>query len=337
MAVNYSMSGLVPASAVVTPREGAHRQSTSHVKAITKTAVMRYLGRFFDETGNYRELTRQIFPDMLKFVTDLDFSPSTVSDADNKVSMPIFKFYNEVKSHLPCIVISESGTTYKSSGLGFDQGAYRAADHAIYRVIHVMRQVNITISVVTGDQSTTDSIVDVLCLAFGELSGFTSGMAITDDTGGGHWIVRFPKLIEPGSAERSQQGDDPKDLVWASQTNIPCDFEDSFLIPFEETKSQVFASSPDNMPKLKFDMSNIVRVGRTSDGFIRGLAVGQTVSCSDPSTMIMKRGSMPGQYYLTGKKPGRVKLRIMEGTVGDQPGGMIRPNIIEEFEISVAY
>lgn len=336
MPINYSISGLVPKASVVTPREAAHRQSTSHIKSIAKTAVVRYLGRFFDETGNYRDITRQIFPDMLKFVTSLDFKPDSESDAENKVKLPIFKYYNEVRSYLPCIVVSESGTVHKSPGLGFDQGAYRAADRAVYRVVHVLRQINVSISVVSNDQSTTDSIVDVLSLAFGELAGFTSGMAITDDSAGGHWIVRFPKIIDIGTTEKNQQGDDPKDLVWANTSSMVLDFEDSFLIPYVETKSNVFGP-PSSAPKLVSEFPSSIHVGRETIGFIRGLAVGQTISCSDPSLLIMKRGSMPGQYFLLGKRPGQVTIRVMEGTTGDQPGGMVRPNIIAEYSISIAY
>ena len=330
------MDGLVPKSAIATPREAVQMQSTSHVKAVVKNAMARYLGRYFDEHGENREWTRAIFPEMLRFVTDLDFVATPETEAENKTKFPIIKFYNEVRSTLPCIVISETGIAWRSSGIGYTQGAFRAADHTVYQIIHVMRTVNISLIAVTNDQASTDSIVDVLSLVFGELAGLASGMTITDDTAKAHWLIRFPKMMEPGSTERAQQNEDPKDLIWTSTTTIPIEYEDSFLVPYRETKANVPVPSP-KMPRRHLEFPATVQVGRQSIGFARNMNVHEVLWSSDPTTLVLQAGEMPGQYYLIGRKPGTAKLIVSDGMQADQVSTALRENVVEERLVTITY
>lgn len=331
MPVNYETSDFAPKAAVITPREAVQRQSSSHVKANVKNAVVRYLSRYFTEDGRYREVTHEIFPDMLKFVTDLDFIPNDATDAMRETKFPIFKYYNDVKAYLPCLIVSESGTTWRSSGIGRNQGTVRTKD-GFYQIIHVMRSVSISLVVVTNDQATTDSIVEVLSLIFGELAGTMSGMQIQDDSAGGHWLVRFPKMVEPGTTERNQQGDDVKDLVWTSTTQIPLEYEDSFLLPYASQAIQVM---PCNMKTLIIDMPSTVHIGREACGFVRNLEAGQSVSTSDPTVLSLKSGRGSGQYYLVGHKSGKAEIRVIHNL--EQRDGVMQAHVVKSILITVTY
>lgn len=337
MPIDYSSNGYVPKAVASTPMEAVHRTSHTQVKAVCKSAVVSYLGHYFNEDGKYRYLTKSVFPSMLRFVTDLNFNPTEETAADNKVKFPIFKYWNEIKAHMPCIVVSDGGLTSKSSGIGRDQGTFRGEDRVCYRIIHIMRALNCTLSVFAGDQTTAESIVDVLSLIFGELSGFTSGGAITDTSAGGHWLVRLPKIPEIGTVEHNAQGDDPKDQYWSSMTSLALDYEDSFLVPFTEPHYEVQRVSPGNMPKCELIFPAEVRVNREARGLVKRLQPQQSLSSSDPTTLSIKPGAGPGQYFIIGRRPGQAFLRVLDGTAGDSPGGGVRPTVIAEVAIKVTY
>jgi hypothetical protein len=333
MPVNYETSDFMPKTAVVTPREAVQRQSSSHVKANVKNAVVRYLGRYFSEDGLYRDTMRDVFPDMLKFVTDLDFVPTDATDAARETKFPIFKYYNDVKAYLPCLIVSESGTTWRSSGIGRNQGTVRTKD-GFCQIIHVMRSVNISLVVVTNDQATTDSIVEVLSLIFGELAGTMSGMQIQDDSAGAHWLVRFPKMVEPGTTERNQQGDDVKDLVWTSTTQLPLEYEDSFLLPYASQSVQIMPGNT-TMPTLSIDVPATIRIGRETCGFVRNLETGQSVGTSDPGVLALKPGRSGGQYYLIGRKSGKAEIRVIQNL--EQRDGVMQTHVVKSVLVTVAY
>jgi hypothetical protein len=272
---------------------------------------------------------------MMKYVTDLSFNEDDVAQqAEVKQAMPIFKYFNEVKSHVPCIVIADSGMTWKSPGLGFDQGTFRGEDRTVYRVVHVMRQLNITFQVVAMDQTTADSISDCLGLVFGDLGGITSGLVLSDMSNSS-WVVRLPKMPELGSSEKNQRGDDPKDLLWMSTSTVTVDYEDSFTVPFIEPTAEI---KNQVAPARKFSIPQTVRVGHESDAFILNMRVGEDLSVSDSSCLLMKPGRFPGHYILVGRKPGQVKVRLLDGgTSTNHPGGIVRPDFTNEFTITVAY
>lgn len=337
MPTNYSTNGYVPKAVAVTPLEAVHRQSTSQIKSITKSAIVRYMGKYFQEDGEFSHLTKNVFPSMLKFVTDVNFTSTAETEADNKVKFPIFKYHSEFASHMPCIVVSDGGLTAKSPGLGFDQGVFRGDDRVCYRIIHVVRSMNLSLGVFTGDQNSTEAIVDVLALMFGEMSGFTVGMALTDEEGIGNWIVRFPKVPEIGTVEHNTQGDDPKDQFWQSMTSLMLEYEDSFLVPFEEPRAAIFNVGQGEFPTRRLEFPSTVHVNRQQTGFARRLKPSEILTSSDPSTLMIKPGPMPGQYYLIGRKPGKAVLRVLDGTQGDSPGGLVRPTVLEEADVQVSY
>jgi hypothetical protein len=173
---------------------------------------------------------------------------------------------------------------------------------------------------------------------FGELAGFTSGLTLSDESSGGHWVVRLPKIPELGSSEKNTLSDDVKDLVWTSTSSLTTDYEDSFLVPFIEQDFKVKGVSPDGFPPHKFDIPSIVRVGRESNAYVLNLRAGEELSVSDPSTLILKPGRFPGHYIFLGKKPGEVKVRLLDGGTSTRlPGGLVRPDVSHEMIVQVSY
>ena len=331
------MSGFTPKLTPVSSREAAQMQSAAHVKTVVKNALARFIGSFFQEDGKNRHYTKNLFPGVLNLVADENFVDNAEAQADNKVKFPIFKSYNDIQSYLPCLVIADTGIQYKQAGLGFDQGNYRLAPKTVYRVVEVLRTVNITLMVATGDQTTTESIVDAMSMIFGDIAGITSGMALTDPSGQAHWIIRFPKLPELGSSESRNQGEDAKDQIWTSTTNLPIEYEDAFLVPFEEPNYQIQAASPASMPKLAMHFPSRIRVGLSTPGIVVNLGVANGVTVSDPSIVSLRPGSIPGQYFMLARRPGSFTIRVVGGSRGDNPGGGVRPDVLAELLVTASY
>lgn len=333
MASNYLASGYTKKMQPVTQIEAVNRQSSTHVKTVAKNAVLKHIRSFLDTDGEHRKLTKELFPDVLKFSTE-GFEVTSATEAANKVHMPVYKFLGDIQGHLPCIVVNDTGITFKTAGLGFNQGNIRGPDHVIYSVITVLRSVQLSLLVATTDQSTTDTVAGAVALIFGELSGITTGMSLSGKEPGEHWLIRLPKIPEVGNSERAQLGDDQKDLLWTSLTQLQVEYEDSFLIPFEEPKWSIHDAGRDGFPTRSMEFPGNVVVGRQSRGQVMNISPGEVVTSSDPSVLRLRVGSLPGEYYLIGVRPGTAYVRV---TSGIRVEGGPHANLLDEHAVVVSY
>lgn len=333
MPPSYLTSGYTQKLKPVTPVESVNRRSQTHIKTVVKTAVQNHIRQFLDENGRFRELTRELFPDALRYSTEpFDITPAT--EAQNKVHLPVYKFSSDIQEHLPCIVINDTGVQYKTAGLGFHQGNFRGENHQIYTIVPVLRSVTLTMLAASPDQTTTEALVDVLSLIFGELAGPTIGMTLYGTGHGENWSARFPKIPEIGSAERANIGDDQKDILWTSLTQMQLEYEDAFLLPFVEGAWKLHNVDPADIPVRRFDMPSLVRVGRQEVGRIFNQNPSEMVSSSDPSVLRLRRGAVPCEYYLVGIRPGEAYVRVTDD-VNFKAGP--HSNLLEQQKITVGY
>lgn len=333
MPPNYFSEGYQPQLEAVTPLEAVNRRSQAHVKTVVKNAVLDLLRSYLAEDGKYRSLTEQLFPDALKFVLD-PFQHTDATEAENKVHMPVYKFSADIQSHIPCIVLNDTGIQYKSAGLGFGQGTVRLGPKRIGQIITVLRTVSLNMLLATQDQTTTDSLVDAVSLIFGDLLGITSGMALTGKRPGEHWLVRFPKVPELGPSERAQVADDAKDTIWTSITTMQLEYEDSFLLGFDEPSWDYKAVSADGMPTRKLNFPTSVRVGQEIIGSAKFERFGDVLSVADPRVLMLRQGTLPGQYYARGLRPGITAIRVVHG-VAMEAGP--HANVVESVNVEVRY
>lgn len=333
MPPNYLTSGYVERPRPVTQIEAVTRRSSAHIKTIAKNAVLKHLRAYLDEDGKHRHLTQHLFPDAMKFVVD-DFQRTDATEAQSKVRLPVYKFTSDIQSMLPCIVVNDSGITYKSAGLGFDQGNVRLGDKQVAQIITVLRTIQLNMLLASQDQSTTDSLVDIVSLVFGELFGVTNGMAVSGASEGETWIVRFPKVPELGSSERANIGDDGKDLLWTSLTSFTVEYEDSFLLPFTEPEYTIQAISEGCMPKRTMAFPTRVNVGRDVHGNVRYMRPGDVVVVGDPKIIRVRPGEHPEQYYVRGVRPGKTTIRVVNN---NEFKGGAHAHVVDSVDIEVGY
>jgi len=333
MPPNYFTEGYNPKLEPVTPLEAVNRRSQANVKTVVKNAVLDLLRSYLSEDGKHRNLTEQLFPEALKFVLDA-FQKTEATEAENKVHMPVYKFSADIQSHLPCVILNDTGIQYKSAGLGFGQGTVRLGPKRIGQIITVLRTVTLNMLLASQDQTTTDSLVDVVSLVFGDLMGITSGMALTGKGPGEHWIVRFPKVPELGSSEHTQVQDDAKDMIWTSITTMQLEYEDSFLMEFDEPNWDYKGVPQGGMPARKLNFPANVRVGQEIIGSAHFERTGDVLSVSDPRVAMLRRGPLPGQYYVRGLRPGITAIRVVDGNVMEAGP---HANVVESVDIEVRY
>lgn len=333
MPPNYLTSGYTPKLEPVTPIEAVNRQSQSHIKTVAKNAVLDQLRSYLAPDGRNRKYTEQLFPDALKFVLD-DFQVTAATEAENKVRMPVYKFSSDIQSHLPCIVLNDTGIQYKSAGLGFDQGNVRVGEKLVCRIVTVLRTITLNMLLASQDQTTTDSLVDVVSLIFGELLGITSGMALSGKAQGEHWLIRFPKIPELGSSEKANISDDGKDLLWTSLTAIQLEYEDSFLLPFEEPEWTLHNISEGGMPVRTMSFPTRVSVGRDVAGTVRFQRQGDVLAVGDPRIVRIRPGEHPEQYYVRGLRPGTTSIRVVNN---NEFTGGAHAHVVDSVDIEVGY
>jgi hypothetical protein len=146
--------------------------------------------------------------------------------------------------------------------------------------------------------------------------------------------VRFPKVPELGSSEHTQVADDPKDMIWTSITTLQVEYEDSFMLEFDEPEWEYQAVSQGGMPVRTLNFPASVRVGQEVTGSARFEKTGDVLSVADPRVLMLRHGTLPGQYYARGLRPGTTAIRVVAGNVMDAGP---HANVVESVNIEVRY
>lgn len=329
MAIKYNVSNLTPRPVSVTPAEAMKYAAPTHAKVLAKNAIQTYLERFFSERGDLRSIVANLFPEGTKYITDKSFN---FDEDPTKVSLKLSKFYEELQASVPCIVIADTGMSGKRQGLGYHAGMQLDMNGDTVRKFHIIREIQITISVATFDQDSTNSFMDLLALAFGDMNGVLSGSYLHPEDPIQSWELRFPMNIELGTTEKMARQDDPKNQIWMSILTIPVTFEHLFYMTVPRPVNPTVMAAPP-MPSTVFvDFPDTVRVGSKVHGFVSGMPVGATLITSDPSRVVVSRGTMPTEYVLTIRSPGEFWLRLVgdHQVHGSQSEGRKWPVLLEK-------
>lgn len=335
MSVQYKITNLAPRPIAVTASEAVKLAAPTHTKMLVKNAVELYLERFFSENGDLRQVMANLMPEGTKYITDKSFN---FDQDQTKVSLKLAKFYEELQASIPCIVIADTGISTKRQGLGYSSRLQLDMNGDTVRHFHIIREIQLTIAVATFDQDSTNSLLDFLSLAFGDLNGVLSGSYLHPEDPIQSWEVRFPMNIELGTTERMPRQEDPKAMVWMSLTTIPVTFEHLFCMRVPRPVNPAVHAAPP-MPDTYFvDFPDVVRVGSKVHGFVAGMPAGTSLISSDPSRVLISKGTMPTEYVLTIRTPGEFYLRLVkafqeQGVPGE---GRTYPIVLEK-KITATY
>ncbi len=319
----------------MTRQEAAAAYTNDNIVSTVKTAIVDYIQGFFAEANANSEtsLLAQFGRGSTRYIVDKDFDPS--SDK-TKTKLPIHKFFEEIKSDLPCIIVSTTGCTFKSSGLGINDGTARLSNGTITSVHHVMRDIPIAVLVATTSQQDTEKLAQVLQMMFGEMIGSVTGYVLHGHNEYDRWALHLPKIPEFAGFERNPIGDSQTSLVWSTIIGLNTLFEDNIYITHEDNRYTVGNIEADE-PTL--DFPSLIRVGRKSIGRVISIRDTQSLMMSDPTIATLSKGAIPSEYYILAKRPGTLKLWIVDGVDNNTEGSknFLRPNIIVEKSITLSY
>lgn len=308
--------------------------SNENIAGTCKTQIANHIKKFFEESSvDKNSILAQFGKGSTRYVTDKDFDPE--SDK-TKVKLTVRKFFEEIKNEIPCIIVSTSGITFKPSGLGYSDGAARLDNGVLTTVHHVVREVAIVILIVTQAQEDTERLYQVIQMMFGDLSGITSGYSIYGNKEFDRWVIHLPKIPELSNPEKQPMGDSQQSFLWSATVGLNITYEDNVYITMEEDKYTVGSDFVEE-PTINFPSK--LYVGRKTLGSISGLRVGQKVMLSDPTLATLQAGDSLSEFILLGKKPGNLKVWIVQGVDNNTEGSknFFRPNVVVEHSITIQY
>jgi hypothetical protein len=163
----------------------------------------------------------------LQFITDKSIE---ATEDKTKRATQLARLYNEIRERLPAILIVDAGTENIPTGLfsglthstllnGKWQGWYNS-----------QMKVPLTISVLTGDQDSTDQLMEIILLLFTSLRQIAGGSEIRSNRQGDQWVVRIPLVLTISATSGANITEDNKDQIWFANFDIAVEVEDNFVV-----------------------------------------------------------------------------------------------------------
>jgi hypothetical protein len=201
-----------------------NRISADKIKNRTKNAVADYIARFFDSNGIARAILESVSASSLQYVTDKSLPPG----ADPSLKRVFLaRMFNEIRQHPISFLIVDQGMQYVPDTLGLTtrQSQINGKLQTHYTVY---RKIALSLMIVSMDEETTDTLVGVLSMMFGELKNEAGGSYINPPRSS--WVVRLPLSFTIGTTTGQQVEGDPKDSFWWCDLQLEIDYEDVVMI-----------------------------------------------------------------------------------------------------------
>jgi len=217
--------------------ESVSSRSHDRLKTITKSAVEHYIRSFLDTTGRNRKAIEAVSKGSLQFITDR--SIEATSDKTKRATQ-LARLYNEVREKIPAILIVDAGMESIPSGLmsGLTHSALLNGKWQGW--FNKQFKVPLTISVLTGDQDSTDQLMEIIELQLNNLRQISGGSEIRSNNPDDKWAVRLPLTTSISSTSGTNITEDPKDQIWFANFDLSVEAEDTFAIeiPFDMNISE---------------------------------------------------------------------------------------------------
>jgi hypothetical protein len=207
--------------------EAVARVSHDRLKTIAKSAVERYLRRFLDSSGDQHALIGAIAKGALSYITDK--SIDATQDVTRRTTQ-LVRLFNEVRQHVPSIVIIDAGMESIPSGLMSGLTHAMLNDGKWQGWFNKQFRIPLSIAVLTQDQDSTDQLMEVIELTLNNLRQTAGGSALRSEKPDEHWEVRLPLTFGISGTAGENVTDDPKDQLWIATFDLTVDAEDTFAI-----------------------------------------------------------------------------------------------------------
>jgi hypothetical protein len=210
--------------------EAAAAQSHDRLKSIAKSALEHYLRSFFDTSGRNRSAIEAIAKGSLQYITDKSLE---ATEDVTKRTTQLARIYNEIRERIPAILIMDSGIESVPSGLmsGLTHSALLNGKWQGWFLKQF--RIPVTISILTGDQESTDQLMELVDLTLNNLRQLGGGSAIRSKEPGHNWEVRLPLTQSISATTGENITDDRKDQLWHSTFDVTLDAEDTFAVEME--------------------------------------------------------------------------------------------------------
>lgn len=254
-----SQKGYMLTNLGMSTKEVVSRVGHDYALDTAKQAVRSYINQYFTSEDG-RALLEAISPDAIQFFTDKSFRER---DDHTKIEVQLASFYEEVKENLPCIMLIDSGCIFVNPGLNslVNTTEIEGELHSAYRII---REIPLSIAVVSGDESTTAKLVALLQFLFGDFRSMLDGDQLTSADPQDHWVITLPRVVKSDNVTSSDlpgASTDPKDKIWKGLITFPNPiiFEDVIYVKQQLPKTQVH-TPPEFSEKIEIEFPDTLRI-----------------------------------------------------------------------------
>ena len=205
--------------------------SNDKIKVLTKIKVQEYIESFFNKLGENHDLLSIVSPRFITYNTDKSFDPR-VDPTQRQIQ--IARYFNELKSVLPSILIVDGGIIPIPHNIGQISGNY--IENGVWNGFYqIFRKVPLVILAAARDVESADEMSGVISLMFNELRNLAGGHYITGKPEEAEtWVVTLPnEPVETGPLTETDVSGDPTDRIWHTETLVEVFFEDTLAVSQE--------------------------------------------------------------------------------------------------------
>lgn len=251
-------------------KESIAQHSHDRLKTITKSAIEHYIRSFLDSDGEYRSAIESVSKGSLQYITDKSIQATKDS---TKRATQLARMFNEVREKVPAILIVDAGMESVPSGLNSGLLHSTLINNMWQGWFNKQFKVSLTVIVLTGDQDSTDQLMEIVELLFNNLRQIHDGSEIRSHESGHNWCVRLPLTFDISATSGTNITEDNKDQLWFAEFSLPVEAEDTFAIemPFDTSLTsgaydrdfrsdypKDYPASPINSPNLKASLPPVI-------------------------------------------------------------------------------
>lgn len=258
--------------------------SPDKIKSNAKLQIQRFIESFFN--GPNRPYLTIAAPGTVKF--DIEKSSEPVKNVKEK-RLQIARYFNELKSQLPAIIISDGAMRNIPHSLGLLTNS--SGSLSDWRgEFTILRSISITILVGTTNIQSTDDMVSAVSFMFNEFRNISGGNYICGNTQlGEQWVITLPNSgVDFGSINDQAIADDPNDKIYYCDCTFEIMYEDKIHI----NKVADVSFREGKIGATKILVPDQINIGETVKVSFENLETAHKVSISNPDVATINRNGM---------------------------------------------
>lgn len=216
--------GFIYENVPVTSKQAFAATAEARVRQTVKAAIQNYLDQYLNTRGRYHTQLRQTAPFGGNYITDVSRDPHNEDPFQYNVLLA--RMWGKLKGNLPAIIISDTGLTPESSGLGNQGPGYLVDSQTQTLSTTVLGTMAVEVLAAAMSESEASDLGDLLVYILGPLTAINKGYWIHSSRAEDRWEVRIPQ-VPPGltAVEHRPMGDDPVDVMWSVTLSMEVAFE----------------------------------------------------------------------------------------------------------------